>query len=51
MTDELIDLLREYEADLVADALSDPLVIYAQRMLERPHPSCGCFGVEHADDE
>jgi hypothetical protein len=51
ITDELIDLLRVYHSDLVAEALNDPLVIYAQQMLEHPHPSCGCFGAGHTDDD
>jgi hypothetical protein len=51
VTDALIDLLREYESDLVAEALADPLVIYAQRVLEHRHPPCGCFGVEHPHDQ
>jgi hypothetical protein len=51
ITDALIDLLREYESDLVAEARADPLVIYAQRVLEHPHPPCGRFGGEHPHDQ
>jgi hypothetical protein len=49
-TETLIELMLRYEADLVALAEADQLVIYARTMLMDPPPSCGCFGAEQADD-
>ena len=50
-TETLFELLFRYEAELVADAEADPLVIYARTMVMEPPPSCGCFGAGHADDD
>jgi hypothetical protein len=50
-TETLFELLFRYEAELVAEAEEDPLVIYARTMLMDPPPSCGCLGTGQADDD
>jgi hypothetical protein len=44
ITDTLVTLLLAYEADLINDALADPLVIYARTILVDIRSPCGCFG-------